>query len=376
MQVIRWCYGLDGEELNLREVGERLGFTRERVRQIQNKALDILKKSRRRPIIRLLSEFMLYLLEQAGGLMNEVQVETALRHELAIGNVNPVGVARLVFMLDANVKQLHKAKAWGMKNYPLDEVQVQLARVLEEEHAPLSIDEVIARFKGIQFYRNRQDTLKDSLILACLRTHPHIEICDGMCALTKWTGKRLHEIIRALRELGEPAHYSKIAETINAKLPPERHITDRAVHTRLTQHPELFVWVGLRGTYGLREWGLEQALSYEDALEQILRQTGHPLTFQQVLAELPKFRPYYEESSIVFTLGTNERFRSFPGDTYGLAEWQEEDFATEDYRLQRLFDGVEDIRSSSKLKAQVVEVLDSVDSFIAQVREKVSDGNK
>jgi len=290
--------------------------------------------------------------------------------------VNPIGVARLMFMLDANVKELRTAKAWGLKSYPLNQVkgiQAQLARVLEEEHVLFSVDEVITRFKGTQFYRDRQDALKDSLILACLQTYPHIEVCDGMCALTKWTGKRLHEIILALRELDEPAHYSKIAKTINAKLPPERHITDRAVHTRLTQHPELFVWVGLRGTYGLREWGLEQALPYEDALEQILRQAGHPLTFQQILAELPKFRPYYEESSIVLTLGTNERFRSFPGDTYGLAEWREEHF-TEDYRLQWLFNEVEAIPSATRPKTEVVEALDGMDSFIARARKRANDG--
>ena len=374
-QVIRWRYGLEGEELTLEETGEYLDVTRSRVGQIQNKALSALKKSRRRPIIRLLGELLVYLLEQAGGMINEPQVEAALRRELVIGNVNPVGVARLTFKLDANVKQFREAKAWGLRSYPLDEVkrvQARLARVLEEEHVPLSIDEVIARFKSTQFYRNRQDALNDSFILACLRVHPRIEISDGMCALTKWLGKRLHEIIHALRELGKPAHYSEIAKTINAALPPKRHIADRTVHNRLTQRPELFVWVGLRGTYGLREWGLEQAPFYEDALAQILQQAGHPLTFQKILAEMPMLRPYYEESSIVLTLGTNERFRPFPGNTFGLTEWTEDAVTTEDYRLKRLFEGVE-VASSPGPRPRLTETLNSVDSFIVRARERLSD---
>jgi len=96
------------------------------------------------------------------------------------------------------------------------------------------------------------------------------------------------------------------------------------------------------------------------------------LTFQQILAELPKFRPYYEESSIVITLGTNERFRSFPGDTYGLAEWQEDEVATKDYRLKRLFDDVE-VASSPKLRPEIIKTLNGVDSFIAKARERLRD---
>jgi len=108
-------------------------------------------------------------------------------------------------------------------------------------------------------------------------------------------------------------------------------------------------------------------------LAQILQQAGHPLTFQQILAELPKFRPYYEESSIVITLGTNERFRSFPGDTYGLAEWQEDEVATKGYRLKRLFDGVE-VASSPRPKPKLTETLNGVDSFIAKARERLGEG--
>ena len=176
-----------------------------------------------------------------------------------------------------------------------------------------------------------------------------------------------------LRELGEPAHYSKIAERINDGVSSVRRITSRHVQTQLTQNPEIFSWVGLRGTYGLKEWGVERALTYEEALTQIFEEAGHPLTYQQILARMPQFRPYYEEASLVLTLGTNGRFRSFPGDTYGLAEWQEEDFS-EDYRLQRLFDEVEVVPSVNKPKAEVVEALDDVDGFIARARERTNDG--
>jgi hypothetical protein len=139
------------------------------------------------------------------------------------------------------------------------------------------------------------------------------------------------------------------------------------------KHPELFVWVGRRGTYGLKEWGMERALSYVETLVQMLQQAGHPLTFQQILAQLPTVRPYYDETSITITLGTNERFRSFADGTYGLAEWREDEFATADYRSQRLF-GALDIVPAVRPKPMVVQALDSVDDFIAQARGRASHG--
>lgn len=46
-EVLRWRFGFEGgEELTLREIGERLGLSRERVRQIQTQALDALGRQR------------------------------------------------------------------------------------------------------------------------------------------------------------------------------------------------------------------------------------------------------------------------------------------------------------------------------------------
>jgi len=45
--VIRYYYGINAEMLNLEEIGERLGLTRERVRQIKEKAIRRLKHTSR-----------------------------------------------------------------------------------------------------------------------------------------------------------------------------------------------------------------------------------------------------------------------------------------------------------------------------------------
>jgi len=258
----------------------------------------------------------------------------------------------------------------------IPEINRRLVRILAAEYAPLCKEELLSRFKATPWYQTHADDLSDEFILACLRASKEITCCgEDTYGLERWERHYQDDIILALRRLGQPAHYSEIAQAINATLPDERHITPRAVHIRLMQNRQLFVWVGRRGTYGLREWGLERALTYEETLVQILEQAGHPLTFQEILAQVPAFHPYYDEDSIVLTLGTNERFRSFRDDTYGLAEWQEDEFATEEYRLRRLFSGIEASPSLVKPRHEVVEALGGVDSFITQARGRAGSGH-
>lgn len=267
-QVIRWRYGIDGEELTLEEAGERLDLTRERVRQVQNRALRVLRKPRSRAVVRPLMALLGYLLEQMGGLINEAQLEAALRHELVIGDVDPVGVARLIFDLDDGVWEIRKAQVWGLTSRPRTQVLAineQLAKVLEKAHAPLPFDQVIANFKATRFYQGCQDELDDAFTAACLRTHLEIEIDDrAMCRLTKWATKKLDKIVLALQQIGHPVHYSVIAERTNALLPPDQQTSVRNIHAILGRYPDIFVHPG-RGMYGLRGHLMEEASALPQA---------------------------------------------------------------------------------------------------------------
>jgi DNA-directed RNA polymerase alpha subunit len=324
-QVICWRYGLDGESLTLEEIGKHIGVSRERVRQIQGRALQILSKPQHREVVSPLRALLVHLLEQAGGLMSEAQVEVVLRHEVIVGDVEPVGVARLVFETEDNVKWLRETRAWGLTHYPLaevDDVQHRLAQVLGKEQVPLPCEEVVSRFKRSRFYRNRQGKLGSGFIAACLRAHPRILINDEkLCSLERWERHRIDKIILALRKIGEPAHYQDIAQVTNELSPPELRTSPRVIHAQLGQHPDLFVWVGQRGTYGLKEWGLEKPPTYEEALVQVFKASERPLTIHKILALLPEVRQVCNENSVSMTLMMNERFRTFPDGTYGLSSW-------------------------------------------------------
>jgi DNA-directed RNA polymerase alpha subunit len=267
-QVIRWRYGLDGDPLTLGEIGERLDVTRERVRQIQIRALRILSRPQSRAAIRPLATLLVYLLGQAGGLMNEAQIVDTLQRELIIGDVDPVGAVRLVFEVDDDFKWLRKAQAWGLTSCPLTQVpdiNQRLSKVLEKAYAPISFDKIITRFKVTRYYLNHRDELDDTFIAASLRTHPQIEVDgDGMCGLKKWATRKLDEVVLALRQIGHPVHYSIIAEQANALLPQDQQTSARNIHAILDRYPDIFINVG-RGKYWLQSHLREETSTQSQA---------------------------------------------------------------------------------------------------------------
>jgi len=374
--VLHWRYGLDnGQPETLEEVGERLGLTRERVRQIEARAIRRLDHPVRRRGVHRLVEYLRETLAQTGGLATEVQLGEALTAIFDAGNINAQGVALLLLDTHGIFTKVRGMSVWGLADLPFNLITAinrQMVGILASAHAPLSEAELLNSFKSTDWYQVHAGELTDEFVLACVRINDKIVCCNNGCyGLENWGRHYQDDIILAIRRLGKPAHYTEIAEAVNAILPPDQHITPRATHIRLMQHPDIFVWVGRRGTYGLREWGLERAPSYEDALLRILEDAGHPLTFEQILAQLPKFRPYYDETSVFLTISTNQQFRTFPSNTYGLAEWCEEDFATDVYRVQRLFEVGDKVKCQGT-KWEVFEAMHSVSRFIAQIREKTS----
>jgi hypothetical protein len=339
--VIRWRYGLDGEELSLQEVGEQLDVTRERARQLEKRALDHLRMPNNRAAIRPLVALVVHLLEEADGLMNEAQIETALRQELVVKNVDPVGVVHLMREMTDRLRWIRGTQAWGLKAAPLREVgptQMRLAKVLEEERVPLPVEEVIDRFKATSYHRNRQDALQDGFIGACLRVAP--EICvdgDGQCSLKQWEGHRLDEMILALRGIGEPAHYTEIAEKTNALLEPGMQTSAHNIHAHMQRLADIFVRVG-HGVYGLAEWDLHDDGSLANAAHRVLSEAGKPLS-HDIIADRVLETWEARRSSVHVALQTDDRFVRIGPSVYWLREKIAEDGDAPEADFADLFGG-------------------------------------
>ena len=324
-EIIRRRYGLDGERLTLKKVGQRFGFTCERARQIQTQALSTLGQMPHHEQIAPLAALLMHLLKEAGGLLDVVQLEVILRHELAIGDVDPISIVRLICKVDDKLRWIGKVKAVGLSGYPLsraDGIQKQLARLLSEHGRSLSVNELLAHFEDTRFYRRHRDELVDGFVIACLQAHPKIEIRSGRCALVSWSGKRLDTMILILRELGEPSHYTVIAERTNNLLLPEYQTSARNIHAHLHRRSDIFIRVG-RGIFGLREWGLPDDGGLANAVYRVLVEAGQPLHLETITDRVLETW-HARRFSVYVAIINDDRFRRVGVSTYGLVAWEEE----------------------------------------------------
>jgi len=370
-EVLRWRFGLtNGQVLTFKEVGERLDVTRERARQIETKALLHLQRTERKRTVSPLLEQIHQTVVAAGGVLGEAELADALVDTADIGDIHPQGALRLLLETSEKLSRVKGVQAWCLPQLCdlIPDVGLQVIEVLKQALAPMLCDELLRRVRLTLRRDDQPNEQYDKFILACIRVNEKlVERDEGSIGLATWEHHWQDDIVLALRRLGQPTHYTVIADTINASQQSDQQVTARAVHTLLMRYPGIFVWIGRKGTYGLSEWGIERSISYADALTQILQDARHPLTITEVLAALVKLRPYYDEGSVQITLGTNGKFRAFPNNTFGLAEWREEDFAGERYRLQRLFENAEKV-TLTRTKQEVVESLSTVDDFIERIR--------
>jgi hypothetical protein len=321
-QVIRWRYGLNGKRRTLKQIGQELGFTRQRARQIQMHALSILAQPGDREQVAPLAALCHHLLAEAGGLMDARELAAALRREMTVGDIDPLGAFWLLSRVDQDLLWLRNLGLAGLTRYPLkavEGVQKRFARVLKKQKLPLSTRELLNRFKRKGFYKKHQEQLDDDFLLACLRVHPDIDVQDGTCTLLKWSGKRLDEMILALRELGEPAHYTVIAERTNARLPADKQVSARNIHVHIHRRSDVFVRVG-KGIFGLREWGLPDDGNLANAAYRVLCEMGQPLDADALIDRV--LETWHARPASVHTaIASDARFCRRDDGALALAEW-------------------------------------------------------
>jgi hypothetical protein len=140
-----------------------------------------------------------------------------------------------------------------------------------------------------------------------------------------WTRLRLprpkKDVVRAaLHILGRPVHYSELTEFICKHNEAFSQADERYVHSLLVLGSE-YVLTGELGTYGLREWGVEEYLTVGDRIEQLLREHGAPLPQETIIRRLKEMA--INENNIRAAL-MQQRFRRGLHGHVELTEWATE----------------------------------------------------
>ena len=121
------------------------------------------------------------------------------------------------------------------------------------------------------------------------------------------------KVYLVLRTIGKPAHSAKITEVYNS-LFPEHPSTEYNIYAVLGREKYGVVWIGIRSTFALKEWGYEHPSktlfnTVTKIVEEKYKETTRPVPFTVIVAEMGKYRQVVRNSSLTIASYRNPNLR-------------------------------------------------------------------
>lgn len=302
-QVLMDRFGLSpaAERRTLESIGEQYNITRERVRQIENHAIQLVRASNAYTSSKALLEELRKSLHELGTVLAEETLLTEVPKTQAERNhvlfLLTVGEPFLEAREDA-----HFARRWHADQQLAEKVERALTALYEEtgEDTLLPEPEFLERFAKTLKAEGVKGKPTEVLV-RWLQISKRL----GRNPLGEW-GRASSPHVRikntrdfaylTLKRHGSPMHFSEVARGI-------KKLFGRTAHPATT-HNELikdkrFVLVG-RGLYALTEWGYEPGIVRE-VIANILRREGRPLTREEIIERVKRER-YVKDATIAVNL--------------------------------------------------------------------------
>lgn len=317
-EIISRRFGLFDRKETLEQIGELLGITRERVRQLEKSVITRLKHSAEQgevPHIDEVESLLVSTLQDLGGVARLSDVSekvTATNSRLEQARVAFLAqlCAKLVVINDDD--HYHQSIALLDKH---DEITLKghvtsLIDAVKKIGEPKPIDH-IAKQAGIADTKHAE---------AIASTSKHLATLNGRWGLMKWpmvNPKNIRDKIYViLHENGKHMHFNEISDAIKASDFKRKEVTTQAIHNELIKDKR-FVLIG-RGIYALKEWGYEKG-TVADIITEVLKKAGEPLHRDEIVKRVLKSR-YVKETTILLNLQGKPQFKRVAKATYGLAE--------------------------------------------------------
>jgi hypothetical protein len=316
-EIIARRFGLYDRRETLEQIGELLGITRERVRQLEKAIVTRLKASAKDdlPHIKSAEQTLSLNLKDMGKVARISDV--AARVAPTNSKVDQARVAFLaqlspsIAVIDDNDYFFH---AVGLASIHTEKaIRDHVNKIIEaisDIGQPTNIEQVAQKVGN-----------KDSNHVKALASiSKNIANLHGRWGLTKWpmvNPKNIRDKIYViLHDHGKAMHFSEIAEAIKKSDFKRKDVTTQAIHNELIKDKR-FVLIG-RGIYALREWGYKKG-TVADVIAEVLRKEGGPLHRDESVRRVLKSRQV-KETTILLNLQGKPQFKRVAKATYELAE--------------------------------------------------------
>lgn len=308
-EVVTNRFGLtdDAERKTLEAIGKKYGITRERVRQIENAALTLIRKSPSFKDEKAVFEELKKLIHTLGAIVSEDELlEHVSKDKLTQNHIH------LYLTLGDEFKK-HKEDddfktRWSVDDDVSDEVHKSLKNLYEnlsdDELVPES--EMISRFldevKSIsEQYKNEEIAKRWLSISKNISKNPLGEWGKATSSSIKTRGVKDYAFLM-MRKHGSPMHFREVAKAVSNTFNKKCHTA--TCHNELIKDSR-FVLVG-RGIYALSEWGYKTGV-VRDVIKELLKKNG-PMSKEDIVEQVMKER-YLKKNTILVNLQNSKYFK-------------------------------------------------------------------
>ena len=317
-EIITRRFGLFDRKETLEQIGELLGITRERVRQLEKAIIIRLKIATEEgniPAVRTIERLIIRDLSENGriGRVNDIAERlspgkaTAIRTHVAfIAELSP----RLTTINETD-------------NYYQG---ISIAENGDEKKIRSNIDTIVKTIKkhgepiDIETLHGMLTYESPAQVRALASLSKQLASLKDVWGLTKWptvNPKNIRDKIYViLVGNGKPLHFSEIAKAIKTSDFKRKNVTTQAIHNELIKDKR-FVLIG-RGIYALQEWGYSRG-TVSEIIANVLKDAGEPLHRDEIVKRVLKSRRV-KETTILLNLQSKPEFKRVAKATYALAD--------------------------------------------------------
>ncbi len=316
-EIIARRFGLHDRKETLEQIGDLLGITRERVRQLEKAILIRLKLAAEKDAdnVQAIEKHFIRHLHEMGGTAR-VSALTQRIHKTPgdRDHAHVAFIAELAPSLTVLNENDHYHHGVAIKDHH-DEKKLKsdvdtVVKTIKEHGQPLSIVEL----------HDKLNHEHPDQVRAIASLSKNLSSLKDQWGLNKWptvNPKNIRDKIYViLQDNGQPMHFSDIAKSIKDSDFKRKNVTTQAIHNELI-NDKRFVLIG-RGIYALNEWGYSKG-TVSDIIRDILKKEAGPLTRDEIVRRVLKHRQV-KETTILLNLQSKPEFKRVAKATYALAE--------------------------------------------------------
>ena len=256
--IIQSRYGLgeSNERMTLEAIGQLYGITRERVRQIENHSIAVIRKSKQYSDEKVIFDELEQLIQSLGGIIVEQDLLDHISKDSSIQNQ-----INFILVIGHPFKKIKEDDDFKHRWYVNEGISERVHGSLKKVYENLKDEDLVPETEMIKAFmdhvKDMADKFKDEEMI---RRWLSISKKIGKNPLGEWgktsspnistKGMRDYAFL-VIRKHGSPIHFKEVAKIIGEVFKKKAHIA--TCHNELIKDPR-FVLVG-RGLYALSEWG-------------------------------------------------------------------------------------------------------------------------